>query len=69
MNIRDKLECLALADFFQPSQLFADMARARPSEVPSPFLRRLLVLSTNIRLDWKILSLSGTNTLAYYEHS
>jgi hypothetical protein len=28
---------------------------------------RLITLPTNIRLDWKILS--GTNPLAYYEHS
>ncbi len=44
--------------------MFASKARAYPSE--ADFRYPTLTLPTNIRLGWK--DVSGTNTLAYFEH-
>ncbi len=61
MDVRNKLEGLSLASFFQPSLTFVGEARSLPLSGA-----QAMALPTNIRLSWK--SLSWTNTLAYLEH-
>ncbi len=64
---RNKLECLSLASFFQPSLIFVGEARSLPySAAPKIFIVQAPALPANIRLGWKILP--GANTLASYEN-
>jgi hypothetical protein len=54
---------------FLPSLVLEIKAGACLTEAPfgAPLYGKLLALPTSIKLDWK--GLSGSNTLAYYEHS
>ncbi len=55
-------------DLFQPNPMFIGKAGAYLSEAPygAPLKRKLLALSSNIRLGWK--SSQEKNTLTYYEN-
>jgi len=66
VNVHYKLECFT-GKSFQPTLMFAGMARAYPSDAPYRCCAIGLALPTNIRPDWK--GLPWANTLAYYEHS
>ncbi len=64
-DFRNKVECLSLESFFQPSLMFVGEARSLPyNGAPESFIVQAPALPANIRLGWKILP--GTNTLAYY---
>ncbi len=52
---------------FQPSLMFAGMVGAYPSDAPFQALDDIKLFFILIRLGMK--SLSGTNTLAYFENS
>ncbi len=63
------LDCLSMADYFQPTLKFPAKARAYPSEEPfmlHSFISSCPYLQT---LDLPGNAFEGTNTLAFYKHS